>query len=295
MAIQAIGLLSPGHMGHAVGRVLLAHGAKVLTCLKGRSERTQELARKSGIESVPTYEHLVHTTDIVLSILVPAEAQNAAMTVAQALRNTGRQVIYVDCNAIAPATAREVGEIITEAGSLFVDAGILGAPPTRQGITRFYASGPDAEEFKKLNRYGLDIRIVGTEIGQASGFKMVYAALTKGMAAISTELLLAAWQMGLYDTLVKEFQESQTQRYTSIERSLPGMPIRARRWIGEMEEIAKTFENLGLTPKIYQGATDIYRLVAKTPLAEETPENADTNRTLAQTIKILSESLRELT
>jgi hypothetical protein len=57
-----------------------------------------------------------------------------------------------------------------------------------------------------------------------------------------------------------------------------------------MEEIAKTFEDLGLTPKIYQGAADIYRLVSKSTLADETPETVDTSRTLVQAIEKLAES-----
>ncbi len=66
------------------------------------------------------------------------------------------------------------------------------------------------------------------------------------------------------------------------------MVYRARRWVGEMEEIARTFGELGLTPNIHQGAADIYRLVSKTSLAEETPETLNRERTLAQTIEIIS-------
>ena len=291
MALRAVGLLSPGDMGHVVGKVLVDHGMSVLTCLEGRSERTRALAQKARIEAVPTYEQLVEDADLVLSILVPAEAENAAGAVAQALKDTGGQIVYVDCNAIAPATARRVGEIVTGAGSPFVDAGIIGPPPTREGNTRFYASGPNVAAFEELSQFGLDVRPVGPAIGQASGFKMTYAALTKGITALSAELLVAAWQMGLYEALVEELQLSQTERHTSMERGLPGMPTKARRWIGEMEEIAKTFEDLGMTPKIYQGAADMYRLVSETTLADETPETLDKSRTLTQVIERLAERL----
>lgn len=288
MTLQKVGLLSPGHMGHTVGRVLVEHGMQVLTCLVGRSERTRALAEKAGIKAVPTYRQLVRDTDMILSILVPANAGKAARTVAEALRTTEEQVVYVDCNAIAPATARKLAKIITGVGSRFVDAGIIGPPPTREGITRFYASGTDAGGFESLSKYGLDVRVIGTGIGQASGLKMTYAALTKGTSALSTELLVAAWRMGLYEVLVEELQLSQAERYTSLERSLQTMPSKSRRWAGEMEEIAKTFEELGLTPRIYQGAADIYRFVGKTSLADETPETLDKNRTLVQLIEVLS-------
>ena len=134
--------------------------------------------------------------------------------------------------------------------------------------------------------------VVGTKIGQASGLKMTYAALTKGTAALSVELLVAAWRMGLYEPLLKEFQLSQSDRYASMERALPKLPSKARRWVGEMEEIAKTFGDLGLTPKIYQGAADMYRFVGETQLADET-EGLDKSRTLDQMVEILSRTLEE--
>ena len=39
------------------------------------------------------------------------------------------------------------------------------------------------------------------------------------------------------------------------------MPPKAYRWIGEMAEIAGTFEAVGLTPRILQGAGDVYQMV----------------------------------
>ncbi|MFC2020241.1 DUF1932 domain-containing protein [Chloroflexota bacterium] len=289
MAAQVVGILSPGDMGHAVGRVLVDNGLKVITCLEGRSKRTRELAGKAGIEAVQTYAQLVHDADIIISILVPAEAKKAATLVSQALEETGEKIVYVDCNAIAPDTVREIGEIIVKAGSRFVDAGIIGSPPSPERSTRLYASGTDADEFEQLTKYGLEISVVGKEIGQASGLKMVYAAMTKGTSALSIELLVAAWRMGLYEALMGEWQISQKDRYDALSRSLPTVPSKSRRWIGEMEEIAKTFASVGLTPKILEGAADLYRFVGENPLADETPETLDRNRTLEQLIRVLAE------
>lgn len=292
MSVPAVGLLSPGEMGHVVGRALRTHGVRVLSCLQGRSQRTRTLAQQADIEEVESYEELVRQTDLLLSILVPAEAENAARSVAQGLREAGESIIYVDCNAVAPATVRRIAEIITGTGAKFVDASIIGPPPTQQGTTRFYASGADVEGFVALANFGLDIRPIGPEIGQASGIKMCYAALTKGLIALSTELLVAARTMGLYEALIEEFQLSQPERYHAIEMMLPSMPPKARRWIGEMEQIATTFDKLGLFGKIHQGAADIYRFVANTPLASETPETRDRNRTLEQLVDLLSKSSR---
>ena len=289
---NTVGILSPGDMGHTVGDVLRQNGLRVITCLQGRSQRTRDLAEKAGIVDVETYPQFVTEADLILSILVPAQAMSAASAVAEALREVGTAVTYADCNAIAPQTVRKLGEMITAAGGTFVDASIIGPPPRAPGATRFYASGTNLDIFSELNNYGLDIRTLGGEIGLASAIKMCYASLTKGLTALCTELLTAASILGVSDALTAEFQLSQAALFERMERGLPGMPPKARRWIGEMEEIAATFEQVGLTPNILTGAADMYRFVGDTPLADLPPEARDAFPTLAELIEILAENLK---
>lgn len=285
-------MLSPGDMGHVVGQRLIAHGMPVLTCLEGRSERTRALAAKAEIGDVPTYGDLVLETEMILSIMVPGEAVKAARKVAAALYEKGETTVYVDCNAIAPATGREIDGIMRGVGSTYVDASIIGGPPRREGMTKFYASGPDTRPFEALNEYGLEVRPLGPEVGKGKGIKMVYGALTKGLTAISTQLLMAAWEMGLYDALEALHEETQGVQRRRMMRAVPNMPNRSRRWVSEMEEIAKTYEALKITPKMYKGAAEFYRFVGGTPLADETPETMDRDRTLRQVIEELCKGLR---
>jgi 3-hydroxyisobutyrate dehydrogenase-like beta-hydroxyacid dehydrogenase len=157
--IGTVAVMSPGDMGHAVAKVLRAHGLRVITCLDGRSARTRALAAAAGIEEAGSDAALVAGADLVLSILVPAQALPLAERIAGALRAGAGATLYVDCNAIAPQTARRVGEVIEGAGGRFVDAGIIGPPPTAESRgTRFYASGAAAQEFARLCEYGLEVR-----------------------------------------------------------------------------------------------------------------------------------------
>ena len=291
MATRSVGILSPGDMGHTVGAMLRQHGARILTCLDGRSERTRALAAEAGFQDVPSLEALVGEADMVLCILVPSEALGVAERVADAIRGTRADVLYVDCNAVAPRTARAIGEVIAAAGGRVADGGIIGPPPKKQGTTRFYASGPGAAELAELNDFGLDIRVLDGDVGQASGLKMCYAALTKGVQALGVELLVAARAMGLEAALEAEQAGTMAAVKGFLERSVPGMPPKAYRWVGEMEEIATTFADLGLTPKILLGAADIYRFVADTPIGHETPETKDLSRDLRGVIEVLSDEL----
>ena len=102
--------------------------------------------------------------------------------------------------------------------------------------------------------------------------------------------MIAAERMGLLDALVGEWEMSQADRYDGFQKDLPWVPTKARRWIGEMEEIAKTFGDAGLTPKIFEGAAEMYRLVGTTALADETPETFDRERTLQQVIELLAKA-----
>jgi len=290
MTTPTIGLLSPGDMGHAVGGVLHANGLTVLTALDDRSPRSRALAAKAGIEDVSTLENLVRDADILLCILVPAAALDVARDVASAIRKTGSTLLYVDCNAIAPRTVRTIGETIMEAGGQFADVGIIGPPPSRPG-TKFYASGPGAAAFAGLRTYGLDVRPLDGEIGQASGLKMCYGAMTKGLQALGTELLVAARLMGLEEALREEQRESMADVLAWVERSIPTMPPKAHRWVGEIEEVGACFADLGMTPTILNGAAEMYRFVARTPIGKESPEDRDRSRDAAGVIAALAGAL----
>jgi 3-hydroxyisobutyrate dehydrogenase-like beta-hydroxyacid dehydrogenase len=217
----------------------------------------------------------VQGVDLLLSVLVPSAARAIADDVAASLRRTGARPVYVECNAIAPQTVRAIEEVIRSAGAPFVDAGIIGSPPRHANDSmHFLCSGPDTTACEALAQHGLNVRVVGSEIGQASGLKMVYAASTKGTTALWTELLVAARALGLEEALREEWGPSHPIARHQL-ANIPTMPRRARRWAGEMEEIAATFGALGLTPKILEGAADLYRFIGETPLGEQTSRQPD--------------------
>ena len=115
--------------------------------------------------------------------------------------------------------------------------------------------------------------MVGSEVGQASGLKMVYAASTKGTTALWAGLLATARALGLQGVLERELESSRIA--AQVMRGIPSMPRRSRRWVAEMEEISATFADAGMTPHLFQGAADIFRLVGSTPLGAMTSRDDD--------------------
>jgi len=273
MALRTIGIHSPGEMGGVVAQVLAQHGLRPIAALAGRSERTRALAAQAGVEDVGSLQALVREADAVLSILVPDRAVAAAEEVAAAMRSAGAAPLYVDCNAIAAETAQAVGVVMAAAGAPYVDAAIIGPPPRKPGVTRFYASGPHAPAFAELGAHGLDVRVLPGPLGQASALKTCYASLTKGLHALGGALFTYAHAMALQAPLAEELAQSQPALLAWLQRGLPTVPPKAHRFIGEMEEHGRGFAAAGLPDAMMNGAADFYRFVAQTPLGAEHPES----------------------
>jgi 3-hydroxyisobutyrate dehydrogenase-like beta-hydroxyacid dehydrogenase len=275
MQIQNVGIVSPGDMGQAIAGRLKESSMNVYAALDGRSERTQSLARAAGLADCGSMEKLVGTCELVISVINPGEALNVARQVAAAMRKTGRKIAFADLNAVSPQTARDTDVMIREAGGLFIDGGIIGPPPRgEKDKPRIYVSGPDAYLFEQIKHPNLLVRVISERIGDASGIKMCYAAMTKGTTALAVELLVAARKLGVEQALEKELRESRNDVFEWQVKNIAVMPPKAYRWVPEMQEIAKTFGELGMTRRIFEGATDMYAWVAATPLGKESPEQA---------------------
>src|ERR1700722_13931424 len=285
-----VAILSPGDMGHGIGRVLREGGARVITCLRGRSQRTRSLAALAGIEDVADLDAVTQQADIILSIMVPGKAVALGAELASALKRTAGHPVIVDCNAISPATARRIAETIEEHGGLFVDAGIIGVPPA-DGThgPRLYVSGHNARELLVLRDFGIDVRVVGDQVGQASGLKMCYASVTKGFTALATIQQTAALALGLSEHLNRELALSNPAVLAWMEAMVPSMPPKAFRWVCEMEEIAAKFTALGLPTPRMLGAADLYALTAATSLGTEVPESRASGESINAVARILVE------
>jgi len=291
VSFGTVAILSPGDMGSNVGRALHQHGYRVITSLEGRSQRTHGLAKKARIEDVGSLEDVVTQADIVLCIIVPSESVSHAWRVARALRRTGATPYYADCNAVSPQTVQLSERIIADAGGRFIDASIIGGVPREGAMPRFYVSGGHAPVMSEFDGKGILIRNVGDKVGQASGIKMCFAGMTKGTTALHIAILSAAMSLGLWEPLIMELEYSQATVLQSMNRWIPPLPAKTLRWVGEMEEIAATYESLGAPSHFHHGAAEVYRILGTTPFAEERAETVDKGRTLEDTIRAFVEGM----
>jgi 3-hydroxyisobutyrate dehydrogenase-like beta-hydroxyacid dehydrogenase len=257
--MTTIGLLHPGDMGSVVGACAVTAGSRVRWVSGGRSAASRERAAAAGLEDAGSLDALVAGSDVIISVCPPHAALDVARDVA-ARRFAG---LFVDANAIAPATARKVAAIAESGGASFVDGGLIGPPPRAAGSTRLYLSGREAKRAAALfEGSALEAIAVNDQPGAASALKMAYAAYTKGTSALLMAIRALAACEGVDDALLAEWRRSQPEVPKRSEAAARDNARKAWRFVGEMEEIAATFEAAGLPGGFHQAAAVIYERLA---------------------------------
>jgi len=256
---SVIGLLHPGEMGACVGRCLTDAGHVVLWASQGRGPETAARARAAGLQDAGTTEELAGHAEIILSICPP----HVALDVAWAVQGFGG--LFIDANAISPATAREVALMVEDGGATYVDGAIIGPPPVAAGSTRLYLSGANAPAVRALFAgTPLDARVARGGVTAASAVKMAYAGWTKGTAALLLAMRAFARAEGVEETLLQEWALSQPPLADRSRGAARSATAKGWRWVAEMEEIATSMTAAGLPDGFHQGAAEIFRRAPRT-------------------------------
>ena len=256
-------LLHPGAMGSSIGAALRTAGHEVRWIKASRSTQTQDRARADNLTPLASLQEGLDNASIVFSVCPP----EAALKLAWDVSTHGYQNLYVDANATSPSTTRQIASLF--AGN-FVDGGIIGPPARREGNTRMYLSGPHRREIVDLfegtlvNAIGLDDRI-----DTASALKMCYASYTKGTSALLLALRALAQHHGISEALLSEWSISQPGLEQRSTNAAPGTSGKGWRFVGEMNEISKTYQSAGLPGGFHHAAADIYARMA--PFKDQEP------------------------
>jgi 3-hydroxyisobutyrate dehydrogenase-like beta-hydroxyacid dehydrogenase len=248
--VTVVGVLHPGEMGAAVAAALRGHGETVLWASAGRSAATAERARQADLEDAGDIAELCRRCEVLLSICPP----HAALDVAR--EASGFAGTYVDANAISPETARTIAGLHER----FADGGIVGPPPLAAGRTRLYLSGSEAKAIADLFAgTAVNARVISGEPGAASALKAAYAGWTKGSAALLLTQRALARAEGVEDVLLEEWRLSLPEleeEYASAARSAER---KGWRWIGEMDEIARSMAARDLPTGFHEAAAEVFR------------------------------------
>jgi 3-hydroxyisobutyrate dehydrogenase-like beta-hydroxyacid dehydrogenase len=243
-------------MGAVIGARLVAAGLGVLWDGSGRSAATRARAGRAGLTEAADLGELCRRAELVVSVCPPA----AALDVAARVAACDFRGVYVDANAVSPATAAAVAG---SCGTACVDAAIIGGPPVEGSPTTVYASGDRAGTLVDLLA-GAGIRSVdlGPDPQAASALKMCYAAWSKGHWALLATTAAAARRLGVEEALREEWARSQPGLAERLERGAAANAPKAWRFAGELAEIGATMRAAGLPDGFGLAAADVYERLA---------------------------------
>ena len=229
-----------------------------------------------GIPAVAGPAAAVPGADIVISAVT-------AKQVAAAGDATGPHMtpgqIFLDINSASPGAKREAARSVTAAGADYVEAAVMSnVPPHGHRVPMFLAGAAADKAAALMKPLGMDVEVVGTEIGQASSIKMIRSVMVKGLEALLVESLTAAHRAGVEDKVIE-----------SLGESFPGLDWRgkagyhlgrvarhAARRADEMEEVAETLRDIGVPPTMAEATAKQLRMCADMGLrdmfADDLPE-----------------------
>ena len=215
----------------------------------GVGEKIQARAKETGTDLVEFSAALAAGSDVIISAVTADQAVDAAQQTAPYL--TSRHT-YGDLNSVSPRTKQRVGEIISSSGGRFVEIAVMGPIPPQLHKTPMLLGGASAPAFQEmLAPYGMRMDVVSTDqIGRAAAVKMFRSVIYKGLEALIFECVLGASQYG-----------AEPRVFASLAESFPGIDwkkladymvgrvvVHGERRAREMDEVARTLEELGIEP-----------------------------------------------
>lgn len=235
MRIAVLGL---GEAGAIYARGLAERGADVVGFDPVVAEPPTGVTRLSSIADA------VADADLVLSLVGSSAADEVLST---ALPGMPATAAFADFNTAAPGHKRVLATRAVEAGIPFADVAVM-APVPRAGIeTELFASGDGAEAAADaLAGYGLPIRVVGADAGDAAGLKLVRSVFMKGLAGLVFESLAAAEKIGATEEVRAQLAgELGPDGDALVQRLLDGTRSHAVRREHEMTDTRAFLAELG--------------------------------------------------
>ena len=256
-----IGVLHPGAMGAAVGSALKPVAGAVIWAAAGRSITTSKRAEIADLQGVPDLAELARRADVIISVCPPHAAREVAEQVARVWADRPDRPLYVDANAVSPATVQGIGELL--GADRVVDGSIIGPPAWEPGRTVLWLSGAAAGAVARLfDASPFSARLLGAQLGPASALKACFGLQSKALPAIWVALASAARSYGVEDALREELARDGTDLAAALDGVGGRAGAKAWRWAGEMEEAGDALAAAGVPDGFSRAAAQIYRLMA---------------------------------
>ena len=222
----------------------------------------QDDYRRAGVEGAENLAEALAGGPLVLSLVTADQATAVARDAAPLL---AEGALFCDLNSVAPETKRGAAAAIEAGGGHYVDGAILSPVYPARLAAPLLLSGPQAPAAERaLRAIGFtQTRVVGADVGQASAIKMIRSVIVKGIEALTAEAMLAADRAGVAAEVLASLDASDKAMPWAkrADYNLDRMIVHGLRRAEEMEEAARTLEDLGVEPAMTSGTVRRQRAV----------------------------------
>jgi 3-hydroxyisobutyrate dehydrogenase-like beta-hydroxyacid dehydrogenase len=248
-----IGLIGYGEVGRILAEDLRRRGVRRVIAhdvkLGGAEERPLcEHAERYGVELAASHAAAADRAALVISAVTARQTAPAAQACTPALR---RDTWFLDLNSASPGAKQRAAAAVDATGAVYIEGAVMTSlPPHRIRVPLLLGGTRAAELQPHLETLGFNASVASDTLGVASATKMCRSVIIKGFEATVIEALTAARAYGVDSEVLASLAETfpgidwEVQAAYFFQRVI----LHGHRRAEEMYEVAKTVEEIGLTP-----------------------------------------------
>ena len=253
MRIAIIGL---GEVGRCYAEALHHAGHDLSLCDARPSASAVQLAEARQLAIDTAIGRWLSACDWILSCVTGAHSLEVAH---QCIDHARPGATVCDMTTASPDVKRGAATTALAAKLRYVDVAIMGAISLNRERTPLLVSGSGATEFAALMALvHANVRVIeGGKAGDAMALKILRSVFTKGMEALSVELLMAADKQGVREQLFEQLRDiDETPLRTFIEMLVSTHVVHAARRAHEVQDAAAELRKHGLASVVLPGVQD---------------------------------------
>lgn len=257
-----VALVGLGEVGRCFVEPLRKAGYRLSLCESRPSPAAVDLSQRVGIAIQPGIGDWLQEVDWVLSCVTGAVARDVVAQVVPCLRS-GAAV--ADFTTASPAVKREAAALCAAADVQYLDVAIMGGILSGRERTPLLVSGEPADRFVQLMEpAGARVKTIPAgAAGDAMALKILRSVFTKGMEALSVELLISAEKQGVREQLYDQLQDiDQTPLRDFIEMLVRSHVVHARRRAHEVHDAQQELAQQGLASAVLPGVEQRFHRTA---------------------------------
>lgn len=255
-----VGLIGYGEVGRILAEDLRAQGVAVSAHdLKLEVEAGGPLrqhAAEQGVALAASHAELARGADLLISAVTASQAVPVAEACAAGVRSGA---FFLDFNSASPGAKISAAALIDAAGGRYVEGAVMTSIPPYRIKVPLLLGGPNAAALQPaLNALGFAPKVASEQLGIASATKMCRSVMIKGLEAMVIESFTAARAYGVEDQVLASLAET----FPGIDWEKQGAYFfqrviqHGRRRAEEVREVARTVQDIGLTPWSASGTAE---------------------------------------